>query len=619
MRSALQHYGPDRDGAWQAEDGSVALGSRLFRLVPEDRHDQQPLADASGRFHLVADARIDNRFELASELGVPAARLASLPDAGLILEAWKAWGAESIPKLYGDFSFGVWDAERRQLDLVRDYPGGRPLFYARPAGSVAFATMAKGLHALAEIPYAPDPATIRNLLGFVPMRGTASFFAGVERVEPGTHVSFTADGGRVIRPWYAPPPQVSEAADPRDQVADMKAMFDRAVADRLRGVAGVAATLSGGMDSGAVVASAAIQLAQNGRRLTAITHVPQPDALLVEPANRFGDEGDHARRVAALYPNIDHILDSAPGRVIGQDRDARFHYQEYPSLNLCNEVWMSEIARRASAGGRGTVVLTGAFGNFTISDHGLEHLNTLLYSGRLWRWMVEARGVLAKRYMKPLGLLKWSLRPLIRRDHLEALQRVFKRPTRNPLDYSLLRPDQIAPERYDETGQIARDRVARIVGLLWQHELVALTNKGLLARFGVDYRDPTVDRRLLDLCLSLPDSLFLRNGQLKWLYREAFGDRLPAANLDERRKGLQAADWGSRLAPAKMDLVDEARRARSNPQAQALFDVDALEQLALSMPEADAMNPDNEFDYRYRLLRTLSATHFLRKVSGGNA
>ncbi len=618
MQAALQAYGPDRAGRWEAEDGAVALGCRLMQLVPEDRHDRQPLTDESGRFHLVADARIDNRDSLAADLGIPAARLSTLPDSALILAAWRAWGAASIPRLYGDFAFAVWDAERRRLDLVRDFPGGRPLFYCQLADTLAFATMAKGLHALAEVPCAADPSTIRNLLGFVPMRGTASFFAGIERVEPGTHVCFTAGGERSITRWYAPPPRLAEAADPREHVEAVRAMFDRAVADRLRGVAGFATTLSGGLDSGAVTAAAALQLAERGQRLTAFTHVPQPGAPLVESSGRFGDEGAHARRVAALYPNIDHVLDHAPGRAIGEDRDARFHYQEYPSLNLCNEVWMTEIARRAASAGRGAVVLTAGWGNMTISDHGLERLNALLYAGRLSQWLVEARGVLRRGVMRPMGLANWSLRPLMRRDHLEALQRWLGRRTRNPLDYSLLRPGQLPAERYDATGAIARDRVTRITGLFWQQELLALSNKGLLARFGADYRDPTGDRRLIDLCLSLPDSLFLRDGEPKWLFRQAFGDRLPAANLAERRKGQQAADWGSRLAAGRDDLADEAGRARANPHARALFDVDALEELARSIPDPHATSSANELAYRYQLLRTLSATHFLRKVERGN-
>lgn len=619
MQAALAIYGRDRAGRWASDDGAVAIACQLMRLVPEDRFDRQPLADESGRFHLVADARIDNRNELAADLAISPERLRSLSDSALIMAAWTAWGHASIERLYGDFAFAVWDREHRQLHLVRDFPGGRPLFYARTSNGLAFASMAKGIHALPDVAYAANTTTIRDLLSFVPMKGTGSFFAGIDRVEPGTHVCFAAGGERTINRWYAPPEQLPDAGDPQPRIEAFRALFDRAVADRLRGTAGIATQLSGGLDSTAVTASAAMKLAETGQRITAITHAPHPDARILDNPSRFGDESAHARRLAGLYPNIDHIIDHAPGRAIGDDRDARFHYQEYPSLNLCNEVWMTELARRAGSLGRGTVVLTGLWGNMTISDHGLERLNALLYRGRVLRWLIEAFAVLRSRTMTPLGLANWSLRLFLRREQFEALQRRFGRQTRHPLNFSLLRADKISEDRYDETGRIARDRRQRILGLLWQQELVALSNKGLLARFGVDYRDPTADRRLIDLCLALPDSLFLRQGQPKWLYRQAFRDRLPPAILEERRKGLQAADWASRLTPARDDLLDEALRAQSNLQAQTLFDLDGLECLGRSMPVPDKVTPSDDLKYRYQFLRTLSATHFLRKVQRDNS
>lgn len=619
MQAALAMYGRDRAGRWESDDGSVAFACQFMRLVPEDRFDRQPLVDETGRYHLVADARIDNRAELAAELAIPAERLQSMSDSAVIVAAWRAWGPGSIDRLYGDFAFAVWDVEERHLHLVRDFPGGRPLFYARTSNGLAFASMAKGLHALPEVAYAANTTTIRDLLGFVPMKGTGSFFAGIDRVEPGTHVCFAAGGERSIRRWYAPPPPLPDIGNPRPQIEAFRALFDRAVADRLRGIAGYASLLSGGLDSTAVTASAAMKLAETDQRLTAITHAPHPDARVLESPSRFGDESAHARQVAERYPNIDHIIDHAPGRAIGDDRDARFHYQEYPSLNLCNEVWMTELARRAGTLGRGTVVLTGLWGNMTISDHGLERLNALLCRGKLLPWLIEAFAVLRSGAMTPLGLANWSLRPFLRRERFEALQRRFGRQTRHPLHFSLLRTDQLSEDRYDETGKTARDRRHRILGLFWQQELVALSNKGLLARFGVDYRDPTADRRLINLCLALPDSLFLRQGQPKWLYRQAFQERLPSAILEERRKGLQAADWLSRMATARDDLLDEAVRARSNVQADTLFDLDGLECLSRSMPDPDKALPSDDLKYRYQFLRTLSATHFLRKVQRDNS
>jgi asparagine synthase (glutamine-hydrolysing) len=68
-------------------------------------------------------------------------------------------------------------------------------------------------------------------------------------------------------------------------------------------------------------------------------------------------------------------------------------------------------------------------------------------------------------------------------------------------------------------------------------------NKGMLAGWGLDWRDPTADRRLVEYCLSVPMEQYLGAGERRWLGRRALSDRLPAAVLDAKDRGYQAVDW----------------------------------------------------------------------------
>src|SRR5439155_11182972 len=68
-------------------------------------------------------------------------------------------------------------------------------------------------------------------------------------------------------------------------------------------------------------------------------------------------------------------------------------------------------------------------------------------------------------------------------------------------------------------------------------------NKGTLGGWGIDVRDPTADRRLIEFCLSVPTEQFFRGGVLRALGRDALADRVPPEVLNETRRGLQAADW----------------------------------------------------------------------------
>src|SRR5215472_11337188 len=94
MLAAQQIYGLHDVSDWS--NGSCALGRRLMRLLPEDRFDNQPLIGGSGRFVLVADIRLDNREEIAKAAAIPAARLATMSDADVLLEAFERWGEQSL-------------------------------------------------------------------------------------------------------------------------------------------------------------------------------------------------------------------------------------------------------------------------------------------------------------------------------------------------------------------------------------------------------------------------------------------------------------------------------------------------------------------------------------------
>src|SRR5688572_29984069 len=154
MLTAQAVYGPHHQAQWSG--GDVALGRRLFRTLPEDRHDRGPVESSRGNLVLAADVRLDNRDDLIAALGIATDRARRMCDAAILLEAYERWEESAVDRLVGDFAFALWDAERRKLVLARDFLGQRPLYYHRGARFLAFASMPKGLHTLDEIPYGPD-------------------------------------------------------------------------------------------------------------------------------------------------------------------------------------------------------------------------------------------------------------------------------------------------------------------------------------------------------------------------------------------------------------------------------------------------------------------------------
>lgn len=614
MLAAQRAYGPHGQADWS--DGAIALGRCLHRTLPEDSFDRQPLHGAGGRLTLVADVRLDNRDELADALRIANAARAS--DAAILLASLERWGEGALDRVAGDFAFALWDAERRTLTLARDFLGQRPLHYHRGKAFFAFASMPKGLHALPDIAYAPDEQAVAEFVTLLPAVGSRSFFEGIERVEPGHVATVTASGIATRRYWQ---PQRGESRARAGEYAEgLRHHLDQAVRARLRSTNPTIGThLSAGLDSSAVTAAAA----RAGARLVAFTAVPRAGYAGRAPDNRLGDEGPLAAATAALYPGIEHVLVHG-GRSPIEDLDRNFYLFDQPSLNPCNMVWATAIAG-AARDRRLATMLTGQMGNASLSYTGIERLAELLRSGRLLALGREVSRLVARGTMGwkgaaaaafgaylPPALWQWLAERRGRHLELEA--------------YSAINPDTL---RAFAIPGLARERGLDLAYRPWKNGFDARVwmlgrvdmgnhNKGFLAGWGIDHRDPTADRRLVEYCLSVPMEQFLRDGVPRSLAVRALSGWLPGAVLQERRKGYQAADWHEGLSAARGAVAEEIERlAPCSPAARAL-DLDRLRALAKNWPDSGWDRPEVIQAYRLALLRGLSAGHFLRKASGSN-
>lgn len=621
MRHALKIYGPHREGGWSG--GDIALGADLYRTLPEDCFDRQPQADESGRFVVLADARIDNRPELAVDFGWSAERAGKTADVGFVLAAWCKWQEGAFDRLIGDWALAIWDRDTHRLTLARDALGIRPLFYHTGDGFFAFASMAKGLHALPDIPLAPDLDTLRDYLTLAPPDGPASFFRGICEVEPGAVVAVSADGQVHHSRWHdwdhlPPPPAMDEAC-----IAEFTRLFDRAVADRLRGVGPVASTLSSGFDSTAVAVTAAQMLAHKGKRLTAYTHVPHPDWEQECPKMRCGDEGRVAAATAACFPNIDHVLVTSGERRFGDGLDDLFYYEEAPRLNLCNTVWDTEINRQACGH---AILLTGEMGNAVISVEGYERLAMLIGAGKIGTWLREFCALLWKKKSGVRGNLYRSFAPWLTPRWRRMLGFLLHRRMRGIADFSAIHPAHLADgtllarlsERgYDPSYPPRRSLRERHLYMLRRCRSYTLIAKAVLAQYGLERRDPTCDRRLVEFSLSLPAHMWLRGGVTKWLYRQAFAGRVPDGVLNCPLHGYQGADWPEQMRRSIGLLGDETERALACPDVAAMMDGDFLQNVVAEISSGDRPK-EQVYRFRIRYLRALSVAHFIRKAQGRN-
>jgi asparagine synthase (glutamine-hydrolysing) len=622
MLASQAIYGPHDERKWS--DGAVAMGRRLFRTLPEDRFDRQPLLGADGNYVLVADVRLDNRYELGFALEVPASEAAQLCDAALLLKMLERWGEGAVDRIVGEFAFALWDRHKQRLLLARDFLGQRPLHVHRGKHFFAFATMPKGLHALPDVPYAADEQAVAEFVTHIPEGGGQSFFKNIAVVEPGHLVVVTREGLNSRRYWIPTPRGLSRPTG-EDLVEGLRHHLDQATKARLRGVKGmVGSQLSAGYDSSAVTATAARLLEPEGGKVIAFTAVPRDGYASAGPKDRLVDEGPLAAATAAMYPNVEHMLIRAGHHSPIDDIDRNFYLFDRPMLNLCNAKWVAAINGAARARNV-TVMLTGQMGNITISYNGYELLAELLRAGRLAKLIRVGRELTARQQMRWRGVMANSIGAYMPPWLWRLVHKLRDR------EYSLVEHSAIRSDRLEamDLNRIARERGLdfsyrpRRNGFetrIWLMGRVSPGNyyKGMLAGWGVDQRDPTADKRLVEFCLGVPMEAYLSHGEPRALARRALVDRLPQSVLNERRKGYQAADWHDGLRAGRGEIEAEVyRMTECGPAAQTL-DVGRLRALLDHWPESGWDRDSIRNSYRHALLRGISAGHFLRKASGTN-
>jgi asparagine synthase (glutamine-hydrolysing) len=620
MLAAQRIYGSEDASQWS--DGGIALGRRLMPLLPEDRFDRQPVIGGGGRYVLVADIRLDNREELQSILDIRPEQARTSPDSAILMAAIERWGESCLDRIFGDYAFVLWDTESRQLKLVRDPMGQRPLHYHVGKNFLAFATMPKGLHALQEVPYAPDEERIAQSLALLPETGSRSFFEGIARVEFGQVVTIRAQGLSTRRYWQ-PTKSVVRYKNTNDYVERLRELLDEAVRARLRSDGQIATYLSGGFDSGAITATAARLLNKQRRRLLAFTCTPRPGFKGGDLPGVFTNEGALAAATAALYPNIEHIVVPNVGRSPVADLDRNFHLNERPISGTAGAGWAHSID---SALARRNVkcILSGGFGNITLSYDGMELLPELFSSGRWIRLFRESQGLVREGRMHWRAAIRETLAPWFPADVWLWIHKITGRETVKLADYSAINLDRFA--RLDPLATKGHDFTYRpwksaFEQRLWSLHRVDPGNfrKGGLAGWGFDVRDPTADVRLIEFCLSVPTEQYLRSGVTRSLARRALVDRLPKAVLDEKRVGLFAGDWYEDLDPARTEVAEEISRIAGCETAATAIDIARLQSLTGNWPEEGWERDDITSSYRYVLQRGLAIGHFTRRAARSNA
>ena len=414
MAEAAAYRGPD--GIRYRVDGNVGLAHLALNSTPESLQELQPLLSADGVLCLTADARVDNRDELYSTLTASGyLQGKDATDADLILAAYRCWGEACPEHIIGDFAFAVWDGRDQKLFCARDPFGIKPLHYSQVGSILCVASEAQQILQHPGVPRRLDEAAMADYLVNNCDDEERTMFLDVRRVPPGHRLIATRSGLRTERYWDIDPGVDIRYGRDSEYEAHFLALFQRAVADRLRSngpVVGVA--MSGGMDSTSIAAVAQRILAagDGGSRLVAYSYAFDTLAEC--------DERVYSRAVAAQAGFEIEYIDAERFWLL--DDPVAFE----PSLETPFMSWESlerhMLGRLREQGGR--AILTGHGGDSLLAG------TPLVCTDRLLRGDLSGFRELAEharyRQVPYRGLLyTYALRPLIP----EAADRLLRRLT----------------------------------------------------------------------------------------------------------------------------------------------------------------------------------------------
>jgi asparagine synthase (glutamine-hydrolysing) len=553
MTTALAHRGPDGSGMWIAPEAPVFLGHRRLSIV-DIEGGAQPMWDAASSIGVVYNGEIYNHLELRRTLEAAGHRFqSSHSDTEVLIHGYREWGEDLPIRLNGMFAFAIYDRVRRRLFLARDRFGEKPLYIYRRPGRFAFASELSALLHHSDIPAELEPRALQKLFawGFIPSPN--ALYRNCQKIPAGTSLLYSVDDdtSREQRYWkfrIEPDQSLNDRDVPR-LAEELRSLFAQSVERRLMSDVPLGLFLSGGVDSGAVLAAATRTLSAD--RISTFT------IGFNEPSF---DESEHARRLASHFGVRHHLemLDLEGASQLLPDVLRRLD-EPLGDPSILPTYLLSRFTRRNV-----TVALSGDGGDELFA--GYDTFAALTPAKIYARLMPKGlhRGLRRLTELLPISTRNMSLDFKLRRtlSGLSWPQQYWNPVWLSPADPQTIRDIFEEPLAADDLYQEALELWTDSRGDPLDKTLEFYTNfyltDDILTKVdraammvSLESRAVFLDNDLVDFCRRLPGRFKLRYGGRKWLLKKALQEWLPAETLDRRKKGfgIPLAKWLRRWPP----------------------------------------------------------------------
>jgi asparagine synthase (glutamine-hydrolysing) len=553
MRDAMAHRGPDGVGAWVAPDGRVGLGHRRLSIIDLSVIANQPMSNEDDSLQIVFNGEIYNHAEIRKELETIGGHVwkTDHSDTEVILHAFEQWGIECLHKFRGMFAIALWDSSARELWLVRDRMGVKPLYYSIHNGRINFASEIKALLQDPQQERSVNEEALFHYLSFLTTPAPSTLFEGIKKLPPGTWMKVSADGSIVEKRYWDVLDHSADVRDLDDDQIARKILEELKVAVQLRKVSDVpvGVFLSGGIDSSTNAA-----LFSSGPN----EHVKTFSIGYEGKHDSYQNELTFARRVAddfgAEYHEklltVDDLIGFLPEMVRLQD--------EPIADPVCFPVYfVSKLARDNGVTvcqvGEGADELFWGYPGWKTSLR-LQHLNDLPVPALFKRMGLFVMRALSKEFSFSYEWLRrGSEGQPVFWGGAEAFTETHKARLLSPRLRKKLKgvSSWAAIEPFHQRFQAkAKDRswlnwMTYLDLNLRLPELLLMRVDKMSMGVSLEGRVPFLDHKLVELAMGIPEAVKTRNGTLKHILKKAVRGVIPDDIIDRPKQGFGVPihDW----------------------------------------------------------------------------
>jgi asparagine synthase (glutamine-hydrolysing) len=545
MADAMIHRRPDNNGVWISEEMELAFAHRRLSIIDLSDNGNQPMYSENKRYVIVYNGEIYNHRELRRELLSCGRVFRGHSDTEVVLSGCEEWGIEqAISKCVGMFAIALWDVDNRELYLIRDRMGEKPLYYGWQKNTFIFSSELKAMKKHPDFQGDIDRNSLSLYFRHNYIPAPYSIYKGIYKLEPGTILKLSLGEASkkanttdhdISRYWSLK--EIVEDAESRqfdgspvEAVNTLEALLVKSIEGQMIADVPLGAFLSGGTDSSTVVA-----LMQR---------------LSSKPVNTFcigfneqrHNEATYARQIAKHLGCLHTELYVTPSKA----KDViptmpRLYDEPFADPSQIPTFLVSQLARKCV-----TVSLSGDAGDELFYGYNV-------YSLLFKRWNIARRVNINNRLMqdiilklthyvcnankKQLAVIRGLLSSASYMDAYRSMMSVCHDPCRLVIDSR--EPATIFSDSDSQPNIHSKENAVMALDALsyLPDDILVKVDRAAMA-CSLETRIPLLDHRIVEFAFQLPFDIKFREGVGKWPLRQILYKYVPRKLVERPKKGF---------------------------------------------------------------------------------